>query len=93
MSFIQTLINKTNQGELDSAWKYNEGKHSYSLSIVKNPFNGLYFDSTLTDLVIVFPNGSVLKVAKDNLSKLLNEVTNAVLRYQKYLIDNIETIL
>lgn len=89
MSFVDTLIEETRNGNLDSIWKYNDGQKTYSLNISKSPYNGLHFDSTLQDLSIVFPNGACLvNIPKDKLQILVEEINDAVIRNMNYLTSN-----
>lgn len=77
MSFIQKLIDDTNNGDWDFYWKYNEGSDTFTLNKPKHYLAGLNFTTANKSKSVIFPNGSELFT--DKLSDLETAVRASLL--------------
>jgi hypothetical protein len=72
MNFVQKLTEDTKNGMWDFAWKYNDGSQNYTFNKDKHILRGMNF--SLTEPMMIFPNGYVIYYKEDLMKNLAKEI-------------------
>jgi hypothetical protein len=73
-SFLDKLIEDTNNGDLDFVWKYNDGSKSYTFVLAKHYLSGMTFSLEKDSELLVFPDGFAVQYSKEDIIRLRDSI-------------------